>query len=660
MRGRRAFAWALALALLALRVGPAWAGPGDLVAPGEVVAGWRLTHVESHPEYVRFFFTRGEETTGVEVAHWSGEADVWVVGGQRVMPAPEAAPPRDLLLAMHARLRARAGALDLRSVAQRPRGPPPSSPLPWGLALVAAAAWRLGRGPRGAERQRAVGRHLDRWYLAYLALVLLGAAWLRTVALHAPFEADESTQRIFFASLPLDEVVTHRYADQRHPPLFYLILEGALTLGHREAIARLPAVVASLLAIGAAFAWARRVVGAGGALVVAVALATSGPHLRQSVAVSNVTTFLWLTCLASVALLDALRSPERRGAIAGWWLSGVALLACYYMAPLVLLGHVAVLVVFARGPEHRALRSAALALGVAALPTAHALLRLARDDGSIRRLAAEFPGHVWGDASSQELLLGLGQQIAPVLPALVVLAALFAAGTVALGRSDRRADRVTACLIAVTVAATVTVLAAAVVFVRIKPYYGLFVLPSLFVGAVASLRGRGAIVAAAGLGFVLGGQVDELRLVALPQARQEPSYRFDELGAVVRAQRGPSRVIALPNPLHTLLIYYGAPRPFELYRRCQQPSGGYGTRCVHEGFEVTTLVALPQLASGWEEQALARLRAQLVTPAWVVDVDTFPSGAHRQYLERHCVLHGSHAPREGLRLYLCPADAAAR
>ncbi|MCB9682840.1 MAG: hypothetical protein H6733_15340 [Alphaproteobacteria bacterium] len=61
-------------------------------------SGWQVTAIDSdNMEYVRFELTRGADVTQVEIAYNSTEPDDWATDKYRLMPAPEAEPPQDLL-----------------------------------------------------------------------------------------------------------------------------------------------------------------------------------------------------------------------------------------------------------------------------------------------------------------------------------------------------------------------------------------------------------------------------------------------------------------------------------------------------------------------------------------------------------------------------------
>ena len=70
---------------------------GPVLAVGEVIAGWTVSHVDAQAEFQRAFFTLDGATTGVEILRRPGEEQV------TVQSAPEMSPPEELLVAVTAR-----------------------------------------------------------------------------------------------------------------------------------------------------------------------------------------------------------------------------------------------------------------------------------------------------------------------------------------------------------------------------------------------------------------------------------------------------------------------------------------------------------------------------------------------------------------------------
>lgn len=72
-----------------------------------LASGWSVSAVETdNAEYIRVVFTRGADTTKIEVAYNEGGPGDWATARYRLMPAPDQTPPEDLLQEAMTTLRA--------------------------------------------------------------------------------------------------------------------------------------------------------------------------------------------------------------------------------------------------------------------------------------------------------------------------------------------------------------------------------------------------------------------------------------------------------------------------------------------------------------------------------------------------------------------------
>ncbi|MBW2458044.1 MAG: glycosyltransferase family 39 protein [Deltaproteobacteria bacterium] len=679
---------------------PTRARADGLIATGETVAGWRLNRVERHPEYVRYFFSSGEVTTGLEVGATPEQSGPWTTRRHRLMPAPGQEPPTELLTAVMDRLRQYDETTQpplAKQKTARPQGSdddrldrdaswtipgvPGQAPWPrwqdypvplWPLFCVLLGALWAARGRRrslGAWADR-MGAHLKRHPWPWLAVVVAGAAALRLSHLDIPFSIDAMTQRVFFGSLDAGDILAHRYQDQRHPQLFYLILHAFQWLGHGEAITRLPAVLFSLAAAVVLFLLARRELGAGPALVATALLGLNVAFLSHSREVGDLTLFTALTLLSTILVVRALDRPSR-GVLGALVIVEAALFYAYYLAILVVLTHGVALFIFGRKRHGKAV---ALALGgavVLALPSLCRLYGLVFADRSMRSVAAAFPGHMWGERTTTELLGQLGGLLAPSMEALVVMLVAAVVGALRLG-GGRPWRNVVGLVAGLTVVISVTVVGAAVVLVRLKPYYLLFTLPFLLLlitaGCVGPLRqgpdepSRSAwTLVRDGLGvavltYLVGAYAVDLnqRIGAIYEPPDRP--RFNDLGATIKAGGSPSVVIGDPNYLHTILLYYGFDDPLTMYRSCHIDDAGGGTQCHRGADQLITLTLLPKMREGWEQESLARLAAaRHGRPSWVVYTSRFSNPPLLAQLEQDCEPTGTFGDGGALRLFRCPA-----
>lgn len=120
-----------------------------------MVAGWTVDTTETHDEYVRVWFVRDGERTGVELGRNRGAPDDWSTEVARLMPAPGEEPPIELLQAAMGTVRTWEPVWEVR-----PPPPPPPAPPPWrpvwlvGNAVVGAIAVGLaGLRARAAPRE---------------------------------------------------------------------------------------------------------------------------------------------------------------------------------------------------------------------------------------------------------------------------------------------------------------------------------------------------------------------------------------------------------------------------------------------------------------------------------------------------------------------------
>ena len=689
-----------AFALVVVLLSASTAAAGDLVAEGETVAGWRLERVERHPEYVRYFFSKGEGTTGLEVGASEDSSGPFATRRHRLMPAPGQRPPVVLLQALMVRLR-RHDATGQPPLAGRkrthPGGPagasPPGHETSWTIPGVPGQApwpmwqpyplplwpiWCVLIGALWAARRRypllegwvgGLADHLKRHPWPWLAAIVAGLLVLRLIHLDTPFSIDAMTQRVFFGSIDLGDILAHRYHDQRHPQLFYLVLHGFQWFGHDEIVLRLPAVLFSLAAAGVLFLVARRVLGAGPALVATLLLGLNVAFLSHSREVGDLTLFTFLALLSTHLLVRALERPAT-WAIGAFVVVEAALFYAYYLAILVALAHGVALLVHGRSRRGRAVALGLATAVVLALPSLRRLYRLVFADRGMRGVAEAFPEHVWGERTSVELLGQLGGLLTPSMEVLVVLVAVALVGAFRL--ADRPWRSVVGLVAGLTILVSVTVVGAAVVMVRLKPYYLLFTLPLLLLLAVAGCTGpssadktrrSGSIgrllrdgLGMAVLTYLVGAYGMDLsqRAGAIYEPPDRP--RFKDLGETIKRHGPPTVVIADPNNLHTILLYYAFDEPLGMYRSCHIDDAGGGTQCHRGDDHLITLTLLPQMRDGWEQQSLDRLAAaQGKRSAWVVYTRRFENPPLLARLQESCELTGTFGDAGALRLFRCPA-----
>ncbi|MEK6607682.1 MAG: glycosyltransferase family 39 protein, partial [Myxococcota bacterium] len=342
--------------------------------------------------------------------------------------------------------------------------------------------------------------------VAVLAALCLAAFALHLRHLGAP--SADGAQRIDRALLPWWRFVTFT-VDERHGPLWYVLLRGSLALGADDAFAQAPALVAGVALVGATFSLARRWASDGWALLAAAVVAVHPAIGDFSTEIGPTTTFACTATLALGAWTDVLRGATGRLRAAMAWLVA-GLLTSYAAVPLA-----AVLLAFA-ARQRLSFRAVRGLLALATLPVL-AFAVGAVGDLAHRRLAHQFPTLAWGDASPAATLVGFAALLGPGPWA--GAAGLAAAAGAAWGR---RRDAGAA--IGVAALALPLAFAAAAPWLRVKPYYAFGAIPALWtlaIAAGAALRPQSrAARVAAGVALVAAALTPPLAVSGRPYRQQ--------------------------------------------------------------------------------------------------------------------------------------------
>ena len=450
---------------------------------------------------------------------------------------------------------------------------------------------------------------------AAAALFGLGLV-LRVLHLDLPFVHDQDVQRLFTGALPLGEILTGKGLEDRHPPLWFVVLHVAGKFGHSEAAMRAPAAIAGALVAPAIVGGARLVRGRAGpvAAIAGLVVAMSPELVSRSREVSEIPLFVLLvvmTCSLSARLAERPSRAARIGLAAS-----TALLAwTYYLAPLVIAG-VLVGLVAAR----KRLRDVALPIGVGAALGAPAFVLLgmtiARDHGA-REVAARFPALAWGESSPRGMMVQvLHEVVACVGPGGLVLG--FVAALMGL-RAPRSAGPVVA---AGAVVVTAIGMAVASDFARVQPYYIGAVAPVLALGIALAPEKRvpvwlGAVVAGAAVSMLIAVGSPRPHLAYLPDADA-----FMPRFAAVVASRSEKRIVTVAHYDTTLLAYY-------LQRAANAPASWPATEVsgefvVEGGRRILPLAQVHRLDERSGEVARDALRVALAEgPTLVIERDAF-------------------------------------
>ncbi len=617
-----------------------WPGPAtarvstweELMLPllpgGHITRGYYLSSPRRGEERdVIFTARRDDKTLGthgrievhiVDKGQWPGIRETTSFGVAYETPR-SSAPAEDLeavteTIANHLRSNDRG----LGPVSTIPLGAEPSSP--WitrslehasgarGMVVALLLALALGF----VSSMRPVGDA----YAASLLLVL-GLA-LRLPHLDVPFTHDQDVQRLFTGQLPLGEILTGKGLEDRHPPLWFVVLHAVGLLGQTEAIARAPAAICGALC-GPAIVWANRLVrgraGAAGALC--GLLVTLSPELvTRSREVSEIPLFSLLVVATIALTLRLTRIPSR--SLQRWLAVVTALLAwTYYLAPLVLVGIVVPLAV-----ARRLRKEVIVAFGMGAIAAAPAFVlgavTLVRDHGA-RTVAASFPTLAWGDRSPMETLYDLVTQAVSSVGAATVCVATI----VALVAMVRRRNIAPAVAFGVTITTALGIALVSKV-ARVQPYYLTAVVACLPLAIAFAAPQRSKAAPA----WTFACLLSLLLHVRTSQSGAGVSYMPDTDAFMPRfasfvLQRSEERIIVVAHYDATLLAYY-----------LQRAAGGRVVWPDEErsgefvfaksGRRVLPLARVHALSEGSGEEARTALRAALEqAPALVIERDAF-------------------------------------
>lgn len=545
-------AWLLWPSALGVKA-PTWQALLHPLAPGaELVPGYRLAPPKLGFESDVVFTAENAERLKVEIhvlrrGQWSSE--VTTPSFDIAYEAPRSTAPVEVSMAA------------TRTLADALRKRDPGALLPTEVLSNRAVATPLERSlgrlgtPRGLAAMGALGVGLVAVAHAApclaVALVFALGLWLRATELGLPFALDQDIQRAFTGHLPLADILFGRGLQDRHPPLYFVVLHVAQWFGQSEAVLRAPAALAGAAVGPLLYLFPESTAQRRAPLLALAALsvALSPTLIQSSREVSDIPLF---TLLMLVALASVTRTgPAGRARDVLVTVSHGLLLWTYYLAPLVVAGECAALWWLRRPVRFRPLLLGLLLGSPALLLALGTFFR----DRPARLAAAQTPGIAWGERGA----LGMTRELVEVAsgafgPAL--LAAALALGAWALWRRQRVAGH--AWLIALSVFCGLALLAPVA---RLQPYYLASVAPLLPLilasfEAPSSKLGRWLPGAVTLLLFASLLGVTRPKLVASSRLwRPDSDAMGPAVAAAVAKERG-SRVITVMHNDTTTLAYY--------------------------------------------------------------------------------------------------------
>jgi tetratricopeptide (TPR) repeat protein len=152
------------------------------------------------------------------------------------------------------------------------------------------------------------------WVVALIALLLLGTG-TRLYRLDGLSLWEDEIFTATRVPWPVPELVAWTAADV-HPPLYYLILHGWISLGQNDWLLRWPSVAAGVLSLAAIYSLGRHLWGRTEGLVAMALLAVSPFALRYSQEARMHALFLFLSLASALCLVRGMQTGRR-----AWWAS---------------------------------------------------------------------------------------------------------------------------------------------------------------------------------------------------------------------------------------------------------------------------------------------------------------------------------------------------
>ncbi|MEZ4302283.1 MAG: hypothetical protein R3B70_45570 [Polyangiaceae bacterium] len=415
-------------------------------------------------------------------------------------------------------------------------------------ACLSGLTWILASMPGGA-------------WAAGVWLAVLGAL-LRAPSLSVPFAHDQDVQRLFTGHLPISQIVSGIGLQDRHPPLYFLVLHVAERFGQSEAVARAPAVVAGVLA-GPAIVWGARVhrrrldvaALAGLVVVLSVELIARSREV-SSIPLIALLAIVWTVSLAKHAELAGRKSRRRWAVVV---VVSLALLSwTTYLAPFFAAGPVLALLALRRLP-----RATLCAVGLGLAASAPALVLGALTffrDRAARAAAAAHPDLAWGERGFGDTARSMAQLAAGAL-GVAVLVIL----SVAVFKAARERDPA-ALAPAASLLVTFLGISALAPVARVQPYYLAAALPLAMLCVALSVaegvasapckwRWPFRIALAASVSLYFAPHLSGARALYLP-----PADAFAPVFAEAIHASPEQRIVPVAHYDGTLIAYYLARR----------------------------------------------------------------------------------------------------
>ncbi|HXQ44756.1 MAG TPA: glycosyltransferase family 39 protein [Acidimicrobiales bacterium] len=441
--------------------------------------------------------------------------------------------------------------------------------------------------------------HPTSWRGPVAAVAVVGAAVCSLPVGGTSFSLDESVSTTLAVSSwhSFTQTVIHREANMS---LYFVLLRAWIHLGHSEIVVRALSVLAAVAALVVVMVVARRLFDRRTALICGVLLAVDPLLVMFGQEARGYALSLLLVSTSSALFVRGIQAPAGRGTWAAYAL--VSALAAYanFWAALVPLAHAVSLAALPRGRvPWRRLVPTFVGLGVLLVPLA--LLIRSTDNSGVN----------WAAGSSAGRLISKVRADVPhpvIDIAVVLVVVVTAAVAVALRRHPRTRGLVDHWPVAFALSWLVVPVAAVVLLsLAYKPLlvvrYLVVCLPPLLIlvsWGLARLRGRGAVVVAAGLVVASGAGLGVLASRGSPQ-------QWSDAVAAVAARARPGDGVVIFAPYNRI--------PFEWY--------------LHDHGAAASLLHPLFPAGSWDEDAL-RYDTSIAVRASAIGADV--TGYHRVWV----------------------------
>jgi hypothetical protein len=494
---------------------------------------------------------------------------------------------------------------------------------------------------------------LTKNYLFYLGMIvsLVLFNWQIIPYLDRPFFDDAQTQRLFIGTLPFWDILNHYYPDNRHPPLFYLVLSFFLDWSTEEWVARLPALIFGTLSLVGLCFLGKECKNEWVGVVATVLMASHPLFLEQCGQVSDVSLFLSLLIASNIILLRYISKPKTM-TLGLLVLLETGMVWSYYMGIVVLFVHVILLVRNASWAEYR---WGIVGLTILNLPVFNSFSKLIIQDLQFRDSVTQNPEHLWGNENRLSLVVDY-VNLFSFGGKWEFTALLLFSGLIWFKKNLN--PKVYIHIQLLLLAGLVLSFGAPVV--RLKSYYALFALPSLCLLVALGATSLGQWVSfpiLTVLGIAINTSSSSHQQIMSTALYPNNGFVFAELAAYIKKEETPTILVADAENNYSLLLYYLEDDPVEHYSSCVNVSGA-AMGCSSGSMTIQTLTPLTKMTEGWQRNAVEYLEQNMSVPYWLMYNPRFKNELVLQHIDEMCIKKKDWGPINQITLYQCKPSAS--